>query len=228
MANNILISEGTDKAVWTDEVTGAKHVQYIKLVDGTEDSVAIIPGDATNGLDVDVTRVVPGTSATHLGKAEDAAHSSGDVGVMMLGVRKDSPPVVTLLCGDGDYSLLGVDAYGALGVSGLYIPSGTRVSKTVDYASGASATAIWTPTSGYRFVITHIVASAATAGLLTIYDNTNSSGNIVAKLNLDATGGWDGNFEKIHFKSSAINNVLKMDSATGATGSVTVHGYEIQ
>jgi hypothetical protein len=26
-------------------------------MDGTEDSTAVIPGDATNGLDVDVTRV---------------------------------------------------------------------------------------------------------------------------------------------------------------------------
>jgi hypothetical protein len=31
--------------------------QYVKLVDGTADSTAKIPGDATNGLDVDVTRM---------------------------------------------------------------------------------------------------------------------------------------------------------------------------
>jgi len=31
--------------------------QYVKLVDGTADSTAKIPGDATNGLDVDVTRL---------------------------------------------------------------------------------------------------------------------------------------------------------------------------
>lgn len=36
------------------------------------------------------TSVTPGTSAAHLGKAEDAGHSSGDTGVMMLGVRNDS------------------------------------------------------------------------------------------------------------------------------------------
>ena len=34
--------------------------------------------------------VTVGTSATSLGKAEDEAHTSGDVGVMMLGVRNDS------------------------------------------------------------------------------------------------------------------------------------------
>lgn len=41
--------------------------------------------------DVDVTSVTPGTAAASLGKAEDAAHATGDTGVMMLGVRKDTP-----------------------------------------------------------------------------------------------------------------------------------------
>ena len=40
----------------TDDVAGV-HFQRVKLVDGTADSSAGIPGDATNGLDVDVTRV---------------------------------------------------------------------------------------------------------------------------------------------------------------------------
>ena len=35
---------------------------------------------------VDVLSIIPGTGATNLGKAEDAAHTSGDVGVMSLGV----------------------------------------------------------------------------------------------------------------------------------------------
>lgn len=36
------------------------------------------------------TTLTPGTGATNLGKAEDAAHTSGDVGVMGLGVRNDA------------------------------------------------------------------------------------------------------------------------------------------
>lgn len=56
MANNITINEGTAKIVGTDEV-GSVHYQLVKLVDGTEDSEARIRGDATHGLDVDVTRV---------------------------------------------------------------------------------------------------------------------------------------------------------------------------
>lgn len=62
--------------------------------------------------DVDVTSVVPGTGATNLGKAEDAAHTSGDVGVMALAVRNDAG---TVLAGTTlDYIPLTTDATGAL------------------------------------------------------------------------------------------------------------------
>ena len=43
--------------------------------------------------DVDVTTcgtITPGTAATNLGKAEDAAHTTGDVGVMALSVRSNT------------------------------------------------------------------------------------------------------------------------------------------
>ena len=84
--------------------------QYVELLSGT----AKIPGDATNGLDVDVTRIVPGTGATNLGKAEDAAHASGDVGVMALAVRRDSASAGGA---DGDYVALSTDSTGALRVT---------------------------------------------------------------------------------------------------------------
>jgi hypothetical protein len=65
--------------------------------------------------DVDVTSVVPGTGASNLGKAEDAAHSSGDVGVMSLGVRDTSPAAVSGT--DGDYEPLHVSDDGGLWVT---------------------------------------------------------------------------------------------------------------
>lgn len=56
------------------------------------------------------TSVVPGTAATNLGKAEDAGHTSGDTGVMALGVRNDS---VTAFSGtDLDYTPIAVDSTG--------------------------------------------------------------------------------------------------------------------
>jgi hypothetical protein len=69
-----------------------------------------IRGDTTNGLDVDVTRVIPGTGATNLGKAEDTAHADGDTGILMLGVRNHTTGSST----DGDYSALSVSSTGEL------------------------------------------------------------------------------------------------------------------
>jgi hypothetical protein len=64
---------------------------------------------------VQISASVPGTGATNLGKAEDAAHSSGDVGVMALAVRQDTQ---SDFGADGDYVPLSIDADGALRVSG--------------------------------------------------------------------------------------------------------------
>lgn len=73
---------------------------------------------ANDGVDignVDVASVVPGTGATNLGKAEDGAHTTGDVGVMALGVRRDTPTVSSGTT--GDYEPVSMDANGATWVS---------------------------------------------------------------------------------------------------------------
>ena len=64
---------------------------------------------------VQITADVPGTGATNLGKAEDAAHTTGDTGVMGLGVRRDTP--TTMVSADGDYHADTYDANGAKWVS---------------------------------------------------------------------------------------------------------------
>jgi hypothetical protein len=112
MADNVTLP-GTGTVVAADDVSSVWY-QQMKLVSGTLGETAAIPGDATNGLDVDVTRVIPGTDATHLGKAEDAAHTSGDVGVMALGVRKDVP---VALSPDGDYHPFELGPTGRMWVS---------------------------------------------------------------------------------------------------------------
>lgn len=59
-----------------------------------------------------VPAVTPGTGSTNLGKADDAAHTTGDVGVMSLAVRNDAG---TALAGTtGDYIPFSTDAVGNL------------------------------------------------------------------------------------------------------------------
>ena len=61
--------------------------------------------------------VVPGTAATNLGKAEDAAHTTGDTGVMSLGVRAATPTDRSAGSTDGDYEPFAVNASGAVWVT---------------------------------------------------------------------------------------------------------------
>ena len=97
-------------------------------VSGTEvqvDIVAALPAGtnaigklaANSGVDigdVDVLSVIPGTGATNLGKAEDAAHASGDTGVMALTVRTNT--AASRAGTDGDYQPLITDTNGRLHV----------------------------------------------------------------------------------------------------------------
>jgi len=56
-----------------------------------------------------VGTITPGTAASSLGKAEDAVHGSGDVGVMDLGVANEAQ---TTLAADGDYIAKATDVKG--------------------------------------------------------------------------------------------------------------------
>lgn len=144
------ITAGSGTAIAADDVSSVWY-QRVKLVDGTADSTAVIPGDATNGLDVDVTRVIPGTSATHLGKAEDAAHASGDTGVMVLGVRRADADSLTALAGaNDDYIPVTTDIRGVLqviarpAVSRIRVASSGLTTASTTYAVGDTAGVIMT------------------------------------------------------------------------------------
>lgn len=117
MSDNVAVTAGSGTTVAADEVVdgtlGTVKVQFVKLMDGTLDGTTKVAAGA-NGLAVDVKAVVPGTAATNLGKAEDVAHTTGDTGVMMLAVRKDT--AAALAGADGDYIPLITDASGRLWV----------------------------------------------------------------------------------------------------------------
>lgn len=56
MADNIQITAGTGTTILTDDCTTG-HAQIVKLAISTDGSATLLPADATNGIDVDVTRV---------------------------------------------------------------------------------------------------------------------------------------------------------------------------
>jgi hypothetical protein len=118
------------------------------LADGDSIAAYLVAGGTQltatgTSLDVNVTAsALPTGAATEttlasilsevqaLSHAEDAAHVSGDLGVMSLAVRNDAG---TALAADGDYIPLSTDANGALRVSGTFDAAG-------DYAEDSAAT----------------------------------------------------------------------------------------
>ena len=102
-------------------------------------ATAIPPGANTIG-NVGIVAVTPGITATSLGKAEDAVHASGDVGVMGLAVRQDTPG--NLSGTDGDYEPLQVSD-GRLWVSSILteaIPPGGNTIGSVNIGTMPTVT----------------------------------------------------------------------------------------
>lgn len=111
------------------DTSGGDLATLSGAVSGTEmqvDVVAALPAGtnaigklaANSGVDigdVDVTSIIPGTTATSLGKAEDAAHTTGDSGVFVLGVRNDNHDVLTTT--NGDYAPVSVNDSGMINVN---------------------------------------------------------------------------------------------------------------
>lgn len=113
----------------------SKWLHWFRIGDG---------GNATQGLKADAAVTDPTSSGTVISvlkgllttlrvsavgllKAEDAVHASGDSGVMMLAVRKDT---ATAVAADGDYIPVIVDANGRLHTIGVDV-------KAEDVASGS-------------------------------------------------------------------------------------------
>ena len=108
--NDGIVDSTTPLPVETVDVAGTLNADITTIagaVAGSEMQVDVITMPS-----VDVTSVVPGTAATNLGKAEDAAHTTGDVRVMPLAVRNDD--LAALAGTDGDYAPLQVTQNGAL------------------------------------------------------------------------------------------------------------------
>jgi len=148
---------------------------------------ALIGGDAANGIDVDVTRLptlasvttvgtvttltgtttlTPGTGATNLGKAEDGAHTSGDVGVFALAVRNDT--LADVSGATGDYIQISNDLKGRLMVGSA--PRTLKLNQVTTITASAAETTIVTAVAStfldlYGLIVTNTSATAVTVAI---------------------------------------------------------------
>ena len=95
----------------------------------------------------------------------------------------------------------------------------------IAYTAGQSAQAIRTPTSGKTTYVEGIVIKSSAGGTLRIYDSTNADSNTLFMGTLGASDTVVITPSR-PMPLSAVNNVLRYDSGTGAAGDVTCWGYE--
>lgn len=182
--------------------------------------------------DVDVTTVgtiTPGTAATSLGKAEDGGHTSGDVGVMALAVRSDTPS--TALAGtDLDYTPIAVSSTGAVRPAPISedfaaLANGPQVKKYYTSAGAATDGIIWSPAAGKRWYVTDIFIQVSAAATVTLEDDKAGGDEAIWKAELAANSGWSHSFTTPWFSGEDAADL--MITTTAGNVYVMVTGYEI-
>lgn len=174
--------------------------------------------------DVDVTSVIPGTSATSLGKAEDDAHVTGDVGVMMLTVRKNTAAATS--GSDGDYQPPITDTNGKMWVnaSGETLTVGTHAVTISSGGVASGAIASGAVASG-AFASGSIGSGAVASGA--IASGAFASGSISA----GAVAAGASSFVKLEDAASADADAgvpaMAIRKATPANTSGTDGDYEM-
>lgn len=155
MADNVLVDNVSeaDYTVVTDEITspytgGTAQAQGVKLLSGTANANDVIPGDATNGLDVDVTRLPALPAGTN---------NIGDVDVVTL-------PNVTLAAGTNTNEVVG-DVAADIAVAGNPVLIGLRASDAVPSAMSADGDAVyaWADRNGRLVTMPKCDTTAVTA-----------------------------------------------------------------
>ena len=218
MADNVDFTPGTGGTASTDQLAGGEHVPHVKIMDGTADSEVVL-------------KVV----------AEDAVHSSGDTGLVLMAVRKDTAEA--LAGADGDYIPLIVDSTGRLHIVGAVdvttLPAGTAViGGTTDEGPGwnsvfgvsgagftsadASTAAAVTdaPTGGQKLIITDLIFSVDTAMQIdfeietagTIFFTCHAAANVLYQIT-----------PRSKFKMPTAEKKLMVD--TDAAGNISVLAF---
>ena len=235
MADNFTWEESASGIEFASDDVSGVHYQIVKLALGAADAAALAPGDSTDGLKVQAVLlagdanvgnvdVVTMPDAVAVGKAAADAAMSGNP-VLIAG--RASAVVPSAVSADDDVAYLWLDRNGRLTIRTR--PTGkTTVHAQVAYSAGQTAATVYTPASGKKLCVTHLVISASAAGAVKLFDGTDSSGNAWSpNLSLAANGGWEAHFSDEHpLVMGANDNVLKYTSGAGAAGSIWLHGWE--
>jgi hypothetical protein len=203
VADNTTLDPGTGgDTIATDDVAGVKY-QRVKLVDGTADSTAAIPGDATNGLFVNVKALVALPAGTN---------NIGDVDVLTL----PALPAGNNNIGDVDVASIaaGTNTIGAVNVK----PTTSGGLTTFHLVSAATTNATNVKASAGQLFGWYIYNSNASARKVAFHNTAGTptaGASIFFSLVIPATSGAN-----VHFTNGlAFSTGIAITTVTGLADS---------
>lgn len=156
----------------------------------------------------DITSVIPGVAATNLGKAEDAAHASGDTGVLLLAVRADT--AAALSSTTGYYTGLIVDSLNHLWSREGFAPVAEDNSNgVIGIANKPLAVNTYCPDMDTSTALEASSVTKSSAGVLYGFSASNTN----------ATGHWIQFFNSTTLPADTTVPVLEF--AIGAEGTTS-------
>lgn len=159
---------------------------------------------------VTVDELTPGTGSANLGKAEDAAHTTGDTGVLALAVR-NANAATTFTSANGDYSAIAVDSVGAVYTRVLNNDPVTILSSAARTATNSSADQT-NHTGRGLLVAINVTAVTATPSITVSIENKETIGDTyTAVLTSAAITGTGTTWLKLYPGIAAAANVAASD-----------------
>jgi hypothetical protein len=160
--------------------------------------------------------------------AEDTAHASGDSGVAMLVVRKDT--AATIAGTDGDYTIPQATATGALRVavaedetaSSFYSSLVRGVASITD---GSSTQVLAAAGASVRNFVQGVSIANTSASTVTVDLRDGTAGSVMFTFIAPAGGGVVYSFGDAPLRGSANTAVAADPSASASTVTVSIHGF---
>jgi len=208
-ADTSLVGTDNDYANLQVNANGALKVE---VFDGGDSHTV----DGTVAVSSITTSVTPGSAATNLGKAEDAAHASGDVGVMALAVQQTADAALAGLT--GDYAPLQVDDNGFLKVN-IKAGAGSGGTASTDDSAFTAAVGSGTPMMGF---VTADAVDSGDVGVLGMLANRQLKVTLFDSGGIElSVGGGTQYTEDAAAAANPVGNALNLIRDDARGGSLT-------
>lgn len=245
MADGVAITAGSGTTILTDDTGAGGHAQVVKLAISTDGSGTLIPADATNGIDVDVTRLRPdgtntlpamdaaarrgyvqltdGTNSQTVASNGGAAvagctaHDATDAGSpVKIGAKAETSPAGATLVADGDRTDLYADADGLL-ITKPYTAFGDILVERVSNTDGNStASTVFGATASARNCITTIAVYNDSTTNGFVDIRDGTAGTVLFTIPAPAKGGAITNFP-LPLRQTTANTALAYDVSAALT-----------